>query len=119
MIIADTLPSSSDTPGAPRSATPIVTRRCMPLRGPAIPSPTDCQLIDRPNPVALAPRRIILLQVYRFPRNRRRDSMRIAGARVGRFMSCGLVQFCFCPPARIARLPHRTALAAPPGKNSY
>ena len=41
MIIADTLPSSSDTPGAPRSATPIVTRRCMPLRGPAIPSPTD------------------------------------------------------------------------------
>src|SRR5215472_4486564 len=57
----------------------------MPLRGPAIPSPTDCQLIDRPNPVALAPRRIILLQVYRFPRNRHWDSIRIAGVRVRRF----------------------------------
>jgi len=67
MIIADTLPSSSDTPGAPPQRHPIVTRRCMPLRGPAIRSPTDCQLIDRPNPVALALRRIILLQVHRFP----------------------------------------------------
>src|SRR5215467_8866208 len=116
MIIADTLPSSSDTPGAPRSATPIVTRRCMPLRNPV---PDRLQLIDRPNPVALAPRRIILLQVYRFARNRHRDSIRIAGVRVGRFMSGGLVQFCFCPPERITRLPNRTALAAPPGKNSY
>jgi hypothetical protein len=57
----------------------------MPLRSPAIPSLTDRQIIDRPNPVAPAPRRIILLQVSRFPRNQHPDSIRIAGARVGRF----------------------------------
>ena len=119
MIIADTLPSSSDTPGAPPQRHPYCHASLHAPPRPRNPVPDRLQLIDRPNPVALAPRRIIFLQVYRFPRNRRRDSMRIAGARVGRFMSGGLVQFCFCPPARITRLPHRTALAAPPGKNSY